>query len=193
MVIRNTDTSISAIYMFTMASSGSRLGSTSNSKSVAPPAPDGPAAPIAPGGIPRSSARIGEEMITSERRCAPGGTDRRCLKCISHEARPTKKVDTTYELSALDTFSTNALSTLDSPSSIPSPKTTTSTATLFFFNFLASFTISRSSAAVPSRGDPTNTIILCRKFLFSRCFKANCAILIAVGISLYPPIFSDAV
>ena len=74
----------------TMANSGSRLGSTPNSNPV-PAAPDPPAAPEGPAPapaspmassgmpMPRSPARMGEEMSMSERRCGPGGTDTRCL------------------------------------------------------------------------------------------------------------------
>lgn len=70
----------------TNASSGSKLGSTPNSK-LAPPEPDAPpTSPIASGGMPRSSDRIEEEMITSDNRCVPGGTDTRCLNDQAHQS-----------------------------------------------------------------------------------------------------------
>ena len=101
----------------------------------------------------------------------------------------------TYELSLLFALSTNVRRTVfpSSPaSSIPSPKHTTSMATLFFFNFFASLTMDFSSAPCPSNGEPTNTMIRWRRFLLSLCFKASCAIAIAVGILISPPILDKA-
>jgi len=67
----------------TIASSGSRLGSTPNSKSfpvLGPAVGTTPVPPSSSGILELLSAdRIGEEMRASERRWAPGGTARRCL------------------------------------------------------------------------------------------------------------------
>lgn len=70
----------------TIASSGSKLGSTPNSNPApAPPeppaAPEAPASPMASSGIPapRSAARMGDDINASERRTVPGATDTRCL------------------------------------------------------------------------------------------------------------------
>jgi len=97
----------------------------------------------------------------------------------------------TYELSALEAVSENVFNTFSGPSSIPSPNATKSTATLFFFNFLASLTMLDSSAAWPLSGDPTKTTILWRRFLFCRCFRASWATAIAVVMSASPPILSE--
>ena len=53
----------------TIASSGSRLGSTPNSNSLVPPdAAPGTGVPIASSGMPRSPASIGEASTASESR-----------------------------------------------------------------------------------------------------------------------------
>ena len=70
-----------------MASSGSRLGSTPNSKllDVLGPAvaatAAGPLPPSSTGILAlRSAESIGDEIRASESRCVPGGTVRRCLQ-----------------------------------------------------------------------------------------------------------------
>jgi len=88
----------------------------------------------------------------SERMWGPGGTVRR------------------FELSELFTAPMNASSF--AWFSAVSPKLTTSTATLFFFNFFPSFTRSFSSS---SRGDPTKAMMRWRWFLFCLCFNASWA------------------
>src|SRR6267154_834042 len=97
----------------------------------------------------------------------------------------------TYELSDDDACSTKARRILcpSSPaSSIPSPKATTSSATLFFLSFFARRTRARSaSGEASSRGEPTKTMTRCREFLFCRCFNASCAIAIAVGMDAVRP------
>jgi len=71
----------------TIASSGSRLGSTPNSKSFPALGPAVGAAPVPPSSSGMlallSAERIGDEMRASERRWAPGATVRRCLIIIS--------------------------------------------------------------------------------------------------------------
>src|SRR5271154_1850843 len=66
----------------TMASSGSRLGSTPNSKllDVLGPAAVGALPPSSSGILAlRSAESIGDEIRESESKCDPGGTVRRCL------------------------------------------------------------------------------------------------------------------
>ena|SRR6188768_2973433 len=71
--------------MLTIASSGSKLGSTPNSKSLlgadGPPTGAAPVPPSSSGMLALLSAeRIGEDIRASERRCAPGATVSRCLE-----------------------------------------------------------------------------------------------------------------
>ena len=66
----------------TIASSGSRLGSTPNSK-LAPAAPEPDASPMASSGMPRSPARMGEERTVSARLCGPGPTAMYRLRAAS--------------------------------------------------------------------------------------------------------------
>lgn len=157
--------------MRTIASSGSKLGSTPNSKSFPELGPAVGAAPVPPSSSGMlallSADRMGEEMRASERRWAPGATVRRCLTIITIEVNQVTYTAggmiKTHELSELLILSTKAFNTLSpspSPSSIPSPKATISTATLFFFNFLANLTMAFSSRSSPSPGgDPTKTIM----------------------------------
>jgi len=66
-----------------MASSGSRLGSTPNSKlfDVLGPAAEGALPPSSSGILAlRSAESIGDEIRASESKCDPGCTVRRCLK-----------------------------------------------------------------------------------------------------------------
>ena len=67
-----------------MASSGSRLGSTPNSKlleALGPAAAAGAVPPSSSGILAlRSAESIGDEIKASESKFGPGGTDRRCLK-----------------------------------------------------------------------------------------------------------------
>jgi len=97
----------------------------------------------------------------------------------------------TYELSDDDACSTNVrriLCPLSPASSIPSPKATTSSATLFFLSFLARRMRARSaSGEASSRGEPTKTMTRCREFLFCRCLSASWAIAIAVGMDAVRP------
>src|SRR5271170_7973003 len=88
----------------TIASSGSRLGSTPNISKSAEPAPvcgTVPSTPIASSGILRSPDRMGEERRTSEINRDPGGTETRCLgrrvkSCYKY------LLEETYELSPLE-------------------------------------------------------------------------------------------
>lgn len=67
----------------TIANSGSRLGSTPNSKLFAPePVATGPSpSPVSSSGILllRSADNMGEDIRASDNKCAPGGTERICL------------------------------------------------------------------------------------------------------------------
>ena len=98
----------------------------------------------------------------------------------------------TYELSAVLTFSMKVLRILRSPSSIPSPNTMKSTATLFFLSRLASLTMNFSSAAWSSSGEPTKTTMRWRRFLFDRCLRASRAFSMALGMLQVPPSLSSA-
>ena len=75
----------------TIASSGSKLGSTPNSKSFPELGPAAGAAPVPPSSSGmlalRSADRMGEEIRASERRWAPGATVRRCLSAITNNRR----------------------------------------------------------------------------------------------------------
>mmetsp|Transcript_38192 Transcript_38192/g.93858 ORF Transcript_38192/g.93858 Transcript_38192/m.93858 type:complete len:310 (+) Transcript_38192:192-1121(+) len=135
-----------------MASSGSMLGSTPNSKSPPPPPMPMPMPPMAIPPPPSPSWRIGDEMMMSERMWGPGGTVRRLL--FSLELTAAMKASNFSWFSAV------------------SPKLTTSTATLFFLSFLPSLTSSFWSS---SRGLPTKAMMRWRWFLFCLCFRASCA------------------
>ena len=98
----------------------------------------------------------------------------------------------TDQLSLLFTLSTKVLRILRSPSSMPSPKATKSTATLFFLRRLASLIMNFSSAAWSSRGEPTKTTTRWRRFLFDLCLRARRAFSIAFGMLAAPPSISCA-
>jgi hypothetical protein len=119
----------------TKANSGSRFGSTPNSKLLVVLAPP-PLASAPPGrscsGILalRSPARMGEIMRASESSCVLGGTTMRCLNqgandILSKQGKgaaaeaAAEEEEETHELSALFTFSTNAVNTVGSSPSSP--------------------------------------------------------------------------
>ena len=79
----------------TIASSGSILGSTPNSKSLLE-AVDGPSRGMNSSGIPapRSAARMGEAATCSESNLLPGGTATKCLSTIREGTRIYKKKHT---------------------------------------------------------------------------------------------------
>lgn len=65
----------------------------------------------------------------------------------------------TYEPSPCVTFSTKLRNILLKLSSVPSPKATTSTDTLFFLSFFASLIMLVSSEPGSVRGEPTKTMM----------------------------------
>jgi hypothetical protein len=168
---------------FTIANSGSMLGSS----------PSSPSPPNSGSGR-LGSKRMGEPRTISDSSMTLfGGTETRCLRneCVSYRTE-FKTCGTTARLSTVRT------STHDSPapaastialnfSSFPfpsSPNVTTSTSTLFFLNRFPNFT---KLSCESSSGDPTNTTIRCLWFLFSRCLRASWAIWTEVRRSEVPP------
>mmetsp|Transcript_4914 Transcript_4914/g.12374 ORF Transcript_4914/g.12374 Transcript_4914/m.12374 type:complete len:438 (+) Transcript_4914:109-1422(+) len=141
------------------ASSGSKLGSTPNSKSLPPPPLPPPMPPLPPAPLPPapspSSMKTGVDRRTSLSTPVPGGTVTRWL--LSFELTAARKA------SSLAWFSAVA----------SSPKLTMSMLTLFFFSFLATFTRAFSSS---TSGEPMKATMRCRWFLFCRCLSASCAI-----------------
>mmetsp|Transcript_5218 Transcript_5218/g.15680 ORF Transcript_5218/g.15680 Transcript_5218/m.15680 type:complete len:311 (-) Transcript_5218:475-1407(-) len=137
------------------ASSGSRFGSTPNSKSLAPPPPPPPPMPPIPLLPPSLSPMKTGVLSRMSLRMVPGGTVTRWL--LSFEFTAAKKA------SNFSAFFSAA----------SSPKLTISMDTLFFFSFFATFTRAFSSS---SSGDPMNATILCLWFLFCLCFRASWAI-----------------
>mmetsp|Transcript_8009 Transcript_8009/g.49473 ORF Transcript_8009/g.49473 Transcript_8009/m.49473 type:complete len:246 (+) Transcript_8009:1575-2312(+) len=133
------------------ASSGSRLGSTPNSKPPPSPLAPAPAAADAANAEPLSPSapvKMGVLRRTSER-ITPGG------------------IVTSAQFPSLLTASWNACTFALLVSSLL-PNSTTSTATLFFFSFFPTLIISSCSAWT---GLPEKMTMRCLWFLFCRCFK----------------------